>query len=321
MSVDYKDYYKILGVERSASAEDIQKAYKKLARQHHPDLNQGDASAEDKFKDIGEAYEVLKDPNTRAQYDALGSSWKDGRPFSPPPGWQGGNFGGGQNVHFNFTGGEGMSDFFQSLFGGGMGGAQGFGGQDVFSAGPSQGFRQARRPARARANTEASLIDLKLSLTEVLDPGPKSITITQGLQSRTIKVNIPKGAKDNTIFKLKGQAPDGGDVRIRVAIHCPKDIELSDFDIVQKLRISPWEAALGAQLDYQTFAGNVRLTIPAGVQSGQKLRLPERGLFKKQGRGDLMMEVQIGVPKDLSPEEKKLFEKLAEISQFNPRES
>ncbi|MBR4986141.1 MAG: DnaJ domain-containing protein, partial [Proteobacteria bacterium] len=204
MSVDYKDYYKILGVERSASADDIQKAYKKLARKYHPDLNPGDKSAEDKFKDVGEAYEVLKNPQTRAQYDALGSSWKHGQSFTPPPGFGGFNFGaGGQNVHFNMGG---MSDFFQALFGGlgGMGGAQGFGGvggaQGFGSMGGAQGFGDfgggRQTASRSQPVQETPIIDLNMTVQQLLDEAPKNVTVVENLQQRTLKVNIPKGAKD-----------------------------------------------------------------------------------------------------------------------------
>ncbi len=328
MGIDYKDYYKILGVERTASADDIQKAYKKLARKYHPDLNPGDKAAEEKFKDVNEANEVLKDPQKRAQYDALGSSWQHGQSFTPPPGFGGFNFGGGgQNIHFNVGGMDGMSSFFQALFGGmggqGFGGASGFGGAQGFSQGfgGSQGFGDlgGRTRGTTKRTTEAPIVDLNLSVLELLNESPKSISITQNLQTRTIKVNIPKGAKDKTVFKLKGQALDGGDLRIRVNI-VDSDCRTDDFDIIQKLRVSPWEAALGTQFEYRTIMGTVKLTIPAGIQSGQKLRLPGKGLYKKDGRGDLLMEIQICSPKNLSSKEKKLFEELAKCSSFNPRE-
>ncbi|MBO4351652.1 MAG: J domain-containing protein [Proteobacteria bacterium] len=327
MSVGYKDYYKILDIARSASADDIQKAYKKLARKYHPDLNPNDKNAEEKFKDIGEAYEVLKDPQKRAQYDALGSSWKDGQSFTPPPGWGGFNGFGGQNIHFNVGGMGGMSDFFQTLFGGlggggGFGGAQGFGGSGGF--GGAQGFDgfgggggfntgRSRKPA-----SEAPIVDLSLTVSELLDQTPKSISITQNMQTRSIKVNIPKGAKDKTVFKLKGQSLDGGDLRIRVNIE-DSECRTEDFDVIQKLKITPWEAALGTHLECRTIAGNVKLTIPPCVQSGQKLRLPDKGLYKKSGRGDLLMEIQICMPKPLSDRERQLFEDLAKASSFNPR--
>ncbi|MBQ9816987.1 MAG: J domain-containing protein [Proteobacteria bacterium] len=309
--MDYKDYYKILDVDRSASADDIQKAYKKLARKYHPDLNPGDKAAEEKFKDIGEAYEVLKDPQKRAQYDALGASWKHGQSFTPPPGWGGFDFGGGgQNIHFNVGGMDGMSDFFQALFGGmgGMGGgAQGFGGRST-------------RRSTSPHSSETPIVDLNLRVLELLDESPKSISITQNMQTRTIKVNIPKGAKDKTVFKLKGQNIDGSDLRIRVNI-VDDDCRTEEFDIIQKLKLTPWEAALGGQLECKTIAGSVKLTIPPCVQSGQKLRLPDKGLYKKQGRGDLLMEIQICMPKPLSSKEKKLFEELAKCSSFDPRNS
>ena len=231
MGIDYKDYYKILGVERTASADDIQKAYKKLARKYHPDLNPGDKAAEEKFKDVNEANEVLKDPQKRAQYDALGSSWQHGQSFTPPPGFGGFNFGGGgQNIHFNVGGMDGMSSFFQALFGGmggqgfgGMGGqgfgggGQGFGGGAQGFGGGAQGFGDlgGRTRSTSRRTAEAPIVDLNLSVQELLNESPKSISITQNLQTRSIKVNIPKGAKDKTVFKLKGQALDGGDLHRR----------------------------------------------------------------------------------------------------------
>ena len=325
MSVGYKDYYKILDVDRSASADDIQKAYKKLARKYHPDLNPGDKNAEEKFKDVGEAYEVLKDPQKRAQYDALGSSWKDGQSFTPPPGW--GNFGfggGGQNIHFNVGGAGGMSDFFQALFGGlgGMGGMGGMGGSPGFSAnfGGSPGFSQTMGGGRSRrSSAESPIIDLSLTVAELLDEQPKSISITQNLQTTTIKVNIPKGAKDKTVFKLKGQAADGSDLRIRINV-VDSECRTEDFDIIQRLKVSPWEAALGTQLECHTIAGNVKLSLPAGVQSGQKLRMSGKGLYTKTGRGDLLLEVMICTPKHMTSEETALFKKLSEISTFNARD-
>lgn len=324
--MDYKDYYKILGVERNASADDIQKAYKKLARKYHPDLNPGDKSAEEKFKDIGEAYEVLKDQQKRAQYDALGSSWKDGQRFTPPPGWGGYGFGGNgaQNIHFNvggMGGMDGMSDFFNAIFGG-MGGMGG-GAQYVNMGNMGGGFgdmggaRQTRTRS-ARQSAESPIVDLSLTVAELLDETPKNISITQDMQTRSIKVNIPKGAKDKTVFKLKGQAPGGGDLRIRINIADP-ECRTEDFNIIEKLKVSPWEAALGAHLECHTIAGNVKLTLPAGVQSGQKLRLPGKGLYNKQGRGDLFMEVQICVPKHMTEKEKSLFEELAKCSAFDAR--
>ena len=322
--MEYKDYYKILDVDRKASADDIQKAYKKLARKYHPDLNPGDASAEEKFKDIGEAYEVLKDPQKRAQYDALGSSWRNGQQFTPPPGWGGFGGAGGQNVHINMGDLGGMSDFFQAIFGGGFSSNMGGGGfsSNMVGAGfgdagfGASGARRSRTSSRAAA--EAPIVDLNLSVADLLDDAPKEITITQNMQTRSLKVKIPKGAKDKTVFKLKGQSIDGGDLRFRVNVVDP-ECRTDGFDIIQKLKVSPWEAALGMHVECQTIGGHVKLTLPAGVQSGQKLRLPGKGLYNKQARGDLFMEIQICVPKPLSEKEKALFESLAKESSFNPR--
>ena len=330
MGGNNKDYYKILGIDRSASADEIQKAYKKLARKYHPDLNPGNKEAEDKFKDIGEAYDVLKDPQKKSQYDMFGSNF-GGAGFTPPPGGFGGfNFGGGaggRNVQINLNdllgglggmgggrGGFNLGDILNGM--GGMGGqgfsSQGFGGQGFGGQGFSRGASQTR------TSDEAPAVDLKLSVVELLELTPKSISITQGGMTRSIRVNIPKGAKDKTIFKLKGQAPDGGDLRIRVNID-DAEYRTDEFDIIQKLKITPWEAALGTQLDVRTLEGSVHLTIPPCVQSGQKLRIHEKGLYKKQGRGDLLMEIQICVPKPLSAKEKELFKQISEVSSFNPR--
>ena len=330
MSVDYKDYYKILGVERSATEDQIKKAYRKLALKYHPDHNPGDKSAESKFKDVGEAYEVLGDPQKRKQYDLLGSAWKDGQSFTPPPGW--GGFGGaGQTINFGNMGGGGMSDFFQTLFGGlgGMGGGRGgrqtinlgdlgrgFGGMGGGFGGMGGGFGQ--QPQQPQA--DAPIIDLTLSVEEMLDSTPKSISISQGSQTRNIKVNIPKGSKDQTIFKLKGQAPNGGDVRIRVNISATKECETNGYDIIQKLKVTPWEAAFGTHIDCHTVTGEtVKLNVPAGVSSGQKLRLNGKGLYTKDARGDLLMEIMICIPKTLTDEERACFEKLQACSTFDPR--
>ncbi len=306
--MEYKDYYKILGVERKASADEISKAYRQLARKYHPDLNAGDKAAEEKFKDIGEAYEVLKDEQKRAQYDALGSSWKDGQRFSPPPGWQNMNFGGG-GVNFNVGGMGDVSDFFQALFGGGAN--MGFGGADF-----GGGFGSSRRQTRAPATT----LELTLSLAELLDESPKSLQIDTGQGSREIKVKIPAGVKDKSVFRLRGQGPQGGDLRVRLNLRLPEDIELNDYDIIQRVKLSPWEAVLGAQVEVQTPAGGIKLSVPAGVQQGTKMRVAGKGIRKKQGAGDILLEVQIAIPKDLSPSEREVWEEIAKRSNFKPRD-
>ena len=319
MSVDYKDYYKILGVERSASDDEIKKAYRKLALKYHPDHNPGNKSAEAKFKDVGEAYEVLSDPQKRKQYDLLGANWKDGQRFTPPPGWGGFGGSGAQTIHFSNLGGMGgMSDFFQTLFGG-MGGGQTINFGNMGGGGGGFGDFTGRRSRAPQPQAEAPIVDLNLSIEEILDSSPKSISISQGGATRNIKVNIPKGAKNQTIFKLKGQAPDGGDVRVRVNIPATKECTTDDYDIVQKLKVSPWEAAFGTHIDCHTIVGDVKITLPAGVSSGQKLRIPGKGLYTKESRGDLLMEVSICMPKKLTAEEKACFEKLAACSSFNPR--
>ena len=310
MSVGYKDYYQILDIKRDASPEDIQKAYKTLARKYHPDLNQNDKNAENKFKDIGEAYEVLKDPKKRAQYDALGSSWKHGQNFSPPPGWQ--NYSTGhQNINFNM-GDLGdindMSDFFRTIFGGG------------FSQTPRSGFSQD--PFRRKQPSQ--LVDLSIKLEQLFDTSPLPFTyrfMENGLmREKSLKVTIPKGAKNKTIIKLKNQGPDGSDLRLRLNILDTPLFKLEDYDINYKLKISPWEAALGTTIEITTLDNkHIKLTIPKGIQNTQKLRIPDKGLPKKQGFGDLFIEMEIVNPKNLTQKEKELFMELQKISKFNPR--
>lgn len=332
MGVEYKDYYKILGVSRTASQDEISKSFKKLARKYHPDLNPDDATAEGKFKDINEAYEVLKDPEKRKLYDQLGPNWQHGQNFKPPPGYENMNFGG-------FGGGaggagfdaSGFSDFFETIFGGmgggfggrtgGMGGA-GFN-EDIFSGFGGGG---ARRPRRGR-DAEASL---DLSLEEAYRGGSKTITLTeqppgQAPRNKTLDVNIPAGVKDGAKIRLAGQGHPGaggqnGDLYLKVRIKPHQMFYLDGANVVYDLPLAPWEAALGAKVRVPTLNGDVDMNIPAGVNSGQKMRLKDRGLGSGAKRGDQMVRVVIKTPKDLSESEQDLWQQLAEKSTFNPRQ-
>ncbi|MDD4701392.1 MAG: DnaJ C-terminal domain-containing protein [Desulfovibrio sp.] len=321
MSVSYKDYYKLLGVERTTKTEDISKAYKKLARKYHPDLNPGDKQAEEKFKEINEAHEVLKDPEKRKLYDQLGPNWQHGQQFQGEPGFE--------NVHFTFGGksfdGSGFSDFFETLFGG-AGGAQfggSHGGQSAgrgaqFGPDPFGGF--SSRPRRGR-DVEA---ELPLTLEEVQKGGGRTVSI-QGQQSpKTLEVNVPSGIREGAKLRLSGQgdpAPGGaaGDLFLRVR-YLPHAVFKVDGENLQcDLALAPWEAVLGAKVEVPTLEGHVEMQIPAGSSSGRKFRLRGKGMGATGKRGDLLARVMIKAPAELSDAERELWQKLAETSAFQAR--
>ena len=321
--MEYKDYYNLLGVKRDASQDEISKAFKKLARKCHPDFNPGDCKAEGKFKEINEAYEVLRDPEKRKMYDTLGPNWQHGQNFQPPPGYE--------NVRFNFGGGGqqdmgGFSDFFQTIFGG-SGGMGGFGGGPGFGQGG--GFQ--RRPSRGQ-DVEASL---ELTLEEAYQGGSKAITLQEEavtpdgrpyLKPKTLSVNIPAGMRDGGKIRLAGQGAQGfgngpsGDLYLRISIRPHSRFKLEDVNVVVDVPVSPWEAALGASVRVPTLDGEIEMTIPPGIGSGRKLRIRGKGLNGKAGRGDQLARIMIQVPKTLSDKERSLWQKLAKASDFNPRE-
>lgn len=313
MAVSYKDYYKLLGVERSAAVEEIAKAYKKLARKHHPDLNPGDNSAEEKFKEINEAYEVLKDPEKRKLYDQLGPNWKDGQQFQGAPGFE--------NMNFNFNGqnfgGAGFSDFFEAVFGQAGGRAQG-GGRGGFGPDPFGGFSARQRRGR---DVEA---DLSVSLEDSIKGGRRTITLTMPQGDRTLEVNVPAGIREGGKLRLAGQgdsAPGGsaGDLFLRIK-YAPHSLFRTEGDnVLYDLPLSPWEAVLGTKALVPTLEGDIELNIPAGTGSGRKFRLRGKGLGSGGVRGDQMVQVQIRVPVELSPRERELWDALAAESQFIAR--
>lgn len=279
MSVEYKDYYKILGVNKSASQDEISKAYKKLARKHHPDLNQGDKKAEERFKEVNEAHEVLKDPEKRKMYDQLGPNWQHGQNFQRPPGFE--------NMHFSFGGsgadfsGSGFSDFFETLFGGGgrgfgnagFGGASSFGGSSASGFGDA-GFGGFSAQSRKGRDVEAGLT---LTLEEAYHGGKKPITLSgaPGNAPRSLEVNIPAGVKNGARIRLAGQGDPGlggqaGDLYLKVAIQPHHDFSLDDADVIYDLHLAPWDAVLGRKVTVPTLSGKVELNIAPGTGSGKK---------------------------------------------------
>jgi len=328
--MEYKDYYKLLGVSRSASKEDISKAFKKLARKYHPDLNPNDKVAEAKFKEINEAYEVLKDEKKRKLYDQFGSNWEHGQNFQPPPGYENMNFGGG-----GFPGGgAGFSDFFETIFGGGAGGASFRGGfqQGGFPGGGGFGGSGYRQRPRRGSDSEATY---ELTLDEAFRGGAKSITLQEQvtgpegfprMTTKTLEVNVPPGIKDGQKIRLAGQGNPGpaggpkGDLYLKIRLLPHPMFKVTDSDVILDLPLAPWEAALGATVRIPTLDGAVEMKIPPGMGSGKKLRIKGKGLGAPAKRGDQFVRILIQVPDIMSPEERDLWEKLKETSTFMPRE-
>lgn len=338
MSVQFKDYYEILGVDRKADESAIKKAYRRLVRKFHPDVNPGDSQAEEKFKEVQEAYAVLSNPERRRQYDSLGSDWRPGADFTPPPGWRPTGtrveFGDMEGFEEAF-GSRGFSDFFESIFGG-------FGGE---------ARRTARRPFSRKGSDVEAAIELGL---EDVHRGTRATLSLQsertcercrgtgevggmrcpscrgaGRKRRPKKLNvkIPPGLRDGSVIRLAGKGENGraggrpGDLylKIRLKAH-PRFQVVGDDDLQVELPLSPWEAALGTRVKAPTLDGNFELKIPPGTQAGQRLRLRGQGLNKRDGgRGDLFVKAKIVVPPTLSARERELFEELARISKFEPR--
>ncbi len=302
----FRDYYDVLGVARSASSDEIQKAFRKLARKYHPDINKT-KEAEDRFKEINEANEVLSDPEKRKKYDTLGANWKAGQEFKPPPGWEG-------TAGFDFNGGgmNGFSDFFEAFFGGGgspFGGAGGFGGPGFGGAG-----------ARMRRGPEPVEAEFEISIEDAVNGATKQIQLRDASgKVRSLTVKIPAGTTEGTTMKLSGKK-DEGDVYLKVRFASHPRYSVAEHDLIVRLPVAPWEAALGAKVEVQLPDGSIKLAVPPGSQSGGKLRVRGRGLPKKSGnRGDLLAEIKVVVPTELSQSEREIYEKLASVSRFNPR--
>lgn len=328
----YLDYYAVLGVPRTATAEEIKKAYRKLARQYHPDVSKA-PGAEAKFKEINEAYEVLSDPEKRKRYDALGSNWKMGQDFTPPPGWggfEGASSGPGFCFEFGGAGGD-FSDFFSALFGdlGIRSGTRRRTAASPFSRfggfGPDEAAAEEIFTSQGR-DFEAPLT---VTLEELASRSPKSITLqvpprrpdgTMAYQAKTFQVRIPVGATDGTRIRLPGQGENGGNLYLHLRVAPHPHFQLNGHDLEYTLPISPWEAVLGARIRIPTLEGQAALRVPPGTQSGARLRLPGKGLPTRHGsRGDLYVNVRIAVPEQPTPRERKLFEQLAAESTFDPR--
>ena len=293
MGVQYKDYYKILGVSREATADEIKKAYRKLAKQYHPDVSK-EKNAEEKYKEINEAYEVLKDPEKRKKYDTLGMNWQSGQDFTPPPGWQHVDFGGGNM-------GGGFSDFFETLFGGG----RNFGGfQDIF--GGSNFHQPVRRDSE---------VSVTLQLEDIVKGGIHTFAVSSSKGKRNIKVNLPKGITEGSQIKLPGKADGGGDIYMNIHVAPHKIFEVKDYDLTREIKVGVCDAVLGKDLTLGTLDGEVMIKMPPGIQDGQKLRVRGKGMPKRDGtNGDLYIRIKIEIPRNLTSKQKELWEELSKLN-------
>jgi curved DNA-binding protein len=314
MAVQFRDYYETLGVSKTASEDEIKSAFRKLARKYHPDVAKDKKAAEENFKRINEAYEVLSDPEKRRKYDHLGQSWNQPGGFQPPPQWGGGQHGGGfqwgsgenGGVEFEF-GGTGFSDFFEAFFGGGRG-------RSAFG-----GVGQRGVAAERGSDVEA---DIMVTLEEALHGSTRQVSLRRAgsKKTETYQVKIPRGVREGQRIRLAGQGEAGerggksGDLFLRVRLARHPDYSVEGNDLVHEVKIAPWQAVLGDQLILPTLEGSARLKLPAGTQGGQRFRLRGRGLPGVSGqRGDLYVAVQVSVPKKLSEREQEIWEQLAQL--------
>ena len=349
MAVKYKDYYEVLGVPRSASDTDIKKAFRKLAREYHPDVAKNKKQAEEKFKEINEAYEVLSDPAKRKKYDELGANWNAGADFRPPPGWE--SFTGGRTYtsrgnrgeEFEFQfGGTGFSDFFEQLFG------------SMGRGGPGSRFGRAGAPGPEEAAEKGRDIegDIMVTLEEAMKGSVRSVSVRRPVacehcggtgqrarhvcnvcggsghveKTETYQVKIPAGVTEGQRLRIPGRGEAGaggggaGDLYLRVRLAKHPDFEVQDHNLIYEAALAPWEAVLGSSISVPTLNGPINIRIPAGTQNGQKLRVRGRGLPQRNGAsGDLIVQTVIEAPTKVSDTERKLWEQLAKESSFNPR--
>lgn len=316
--MEYKDYYKIMGLERSATQDEVKRAYRKLARKYHPDVSK-EADAEARFKEVGEAYEVLKDPEKRAAYNQLGANWKAGQEFRPPPNWDSGfEFSGGG---FTGAGTGGFSDFFEELFGRARGG-----GPFSYRAsnGSGQGFNA--RGENHHAKVEVDLEDAYHGSTRSI--GLQSPELDKDghvqLRHRTLNVKIPKGIKEGQQIRLAGQGAQGmgngakGDLYLEIHYKPHPIYRVEGRDLHMTLPVAPWEVALGATVKTPTPAGAVELKVPAGSNSGSRLRLKGRGIPGNPA-GDIYVTLSVVVPETKNEQIKSIYEELSRKAAFNPR--
>lgn len=305
---EYKDYYQILGVSKNATQEEIKSAFRKLAMKYHPDKNPGNKEAEAKFKEINEAYEVLSDPQKRKLYDSLGSNWQHGQNFEPPP-----NFS-KENFRFYTTGDfsnfEGFSDFFKTLFGDfGFFSKREDSFRNIFE--DNDIFESHATKTKLDVNSE-----LNLTIYDLLNPSIKKLTLRMGNQTKEIDVKIPKGIKNGSVIRLKGQGLKSGskigDLYLKINILPDSKFYTDEFDIYTETKILPHQAVLGDEIEIPSPEGGlIKIKIPPMTHTGTKLRVRNKGLYKPDGtRGDLFIKTIIDIPQTLTPQEKEIYKRL-----------
>jgi curved DNA-binding protein len=318
--VDFKDYYAVLGLTREASNEDVKKAFRKLARQYHPDVAKNKLTAEEKFKEINEAHEVLSDPEKRRKYNALGVNWNQPNQRTAPAGFSG-KHPGDSEFHFE---GTGFSDFFEQFFGGHSRSSGGFV--------PGESDRTERTSSARRGQDVES--DILVTLAEVVHGSTRVIQLqrmdpqTGKASLQTLRVKIPPGVREAQLIRLAGKGHEGsgmgssGDLYLHVIFGKHPDFRVQGGNLYHDLELSPWEAILGANIPVPTLDGMATLKIPPNTIAGREFRLRGKGLPTGDGaRGDLYAMIIIQVPVNVPAEQKILWERLATESKFNPRES
>ncbi len=331
MAVEFKDYYQVLGVSPKATDEEIKKAFRTLARKYHPDVAKDKKTAEERFKAVNEAHEVLSDPESRRKYDLLGANWKTGAESRPPPGWAGGRStarGPGDGAYeFQFEG-TGFSDFFEQFFGARARRSRGASPFD--QPGTAEGADEPEAAYRGRDIQG----DILITLAEALRGAMRSISVrrtdarTGREETETYTVRIPAGVLAGQSIRVPGKGGDGlgggsaGDIYLRVRYAQHPDWEARGVDLVGHLELAPWEAVLGTTVPVRTLEGTVSVKVPAGTQQGHQLRVRGKGLpAGANKRGDLYLGVSIQVPPHVGKDEERLWRQLATESDFNPRKS
>ena len=309
MPIDFQDYYKTLGVSKDAPQDEIKKAFRDLARKHHPDVAKDKKGGEEKFKTINEAYEVLGNPENRKKYDALGVNWKNGD-ADPAPG--------GQEFHFD---GTGFSDFFEQYFSGRGGVGDLFGG-----AAGAGGGRQFKAKGH---DIEGALL---VTLREVMTGSVRAVSLrrvdsqTGKSETETIRIRVPRGVPAGQIIRVAGKGEPGfnggpsGDLFLRTRFAKDPNFRTSGVDLYYDLPLAPWEAVLGLTLSVPTLDQPVTLKIPPNSRAGQKLRVRGRGLpGTGDKQGDLIVALSIEMPPESNEAEIEAWRALGKTSTFNPR--
>jgi len=311
--MDFRDYYKIMGVARDATQDEIKRSYRKLARKYHPDVSK-EADADARFKEVGEAYEVLKDPEKRAAYDQLGSNWQAGQQFRPPPDW---------NAGYEYRGADSgqvdpaaFSEFFESLFGRGTRAGQ--------HQQPHAGFNQRGEDHHAK---------VLIAIADAYQGAKRTITLRSPeldgsghlhMKERSLNIQIPKGVKQGQKIRLAGQGTQGsggavsGDLYLEIEFEPHPLFRVHNRDVHLDLPLAPWEAALGAKVKVPTPVGAVEMTIPANTRAGSKLRLKGKGI-PGNPPGDIIVIPQVVLPPATTDQTRDVYRQMAKQFEFNPR--